>query len=57
MQMQNNIIISEDKSKAIIERLVCQLIEVNNDFSNTAIIGLQPRGVLLAGMIKNILEK
>jgi len=35
----------------IITRLACQLIENHDDFSNTVIVGMQPRGVLLAEMI------
>ena len=35
----------------IITRLACQLIENHDDFSNTVIVGMQPRGVLLAERI------
>jgi pyrimidine operon attenuation protein/uracil phosphoribosyltransferase len=35
----------------IITRLACQLIENHDDFSQSVIIGLQPRGVLLAERI------
>ncbi|MFM7727647.1 MAG: bifunctional pyr operon transcriptional regulator/uracil phosphoribosyltransferase PyrR, partial [Flavobacteriales bacterium] len=35
----------------IITRLSCQLIENHEDFTNSVIIGLQPRGVLLAERI------
>ena len=35
----------------IITRLACQLIENHDDFSNSVIIGMQPRGVLLAERI------
>jgi pyrimidine operon attenuation protein/uracil phosphoribosyltransferase len=40
----------------IITRLSCQLIENHEDFSNTVIIGLQPRGVLLAERILDQLK-
>ena len=41
----------------ILQRLACQLIENHNDFNNTVLIGLQPRGVYLADRLKAILEK
>jgi pyrimidine operon attenuation protein/uracil phosphoribosyltransferase len=39
-----------------IKRLCHQLIEVHNDFSETVIIGLQPRGIYLARRIQNELQ-
>jgi len=41
----------------ILHRLACQLIENHNDFSNTVLIGLQPRGVFLAKRLVEILRK
>lgn len=38
-------------------RLCHQLIEVHNDFSNSVIIGLQPRGIYLAHRLKTILQQ
>lgn len=38
-------------------RLCHQLIEVHNDFSNSVIIGLQPRGIYLAHRLKAILQQ
>jgi len=40
----------------ILHRLACQLIENHNDFSNTVLIGLQPRGVFLANRLMQILH-
>lgn len=40
-----------------INRLCHQLIEVHDDFSNSAIIGLQPRGIFLARRIHQTLQK
>lgn len=40
----------------VIERMAHQLIENHNDFSNSVIIGIQPRGVLLANRIKDYIE-
>jgi len=39
-----------------IDRLCRQLIEVHDDFSQSVIIGLQPRGIFLADRIKKKLE-
>ena len=38
-------------------KLVCQLIENHNDFSNTVLIGLQPRGIYLANRLSDLLKK
>jgi pyrimidine operon attenuation protein / uracil phosphoribosyltransferase len=47
----NRIIIANDHFQLIIERLCHQLIENYDDFQSTAILGIQPRGVLLAERI------
>lgn len=39
-----------------INRLCYQLIEIHNDFSNTVLIGLQPRGINVLTRIKERLE-
>lgn len=41
----------------ILHRLACQLIENHNNFSNTILIGLQPRGVFLAKRLVEILQE
>ena len=41
-------LLNEKHFEITIARLCHQLIEVHNDFSNTVIIGLQPRGVFLS---------
>ena len=41
----------------ILHRLACQLIENHVDFSNTLLIGLQPRGIFLANRLVEILRK
>lgn len=51
--MQPRIILDSKKVNLTITRLCHQLIEQHKDFSNTAIIGVQPRGVLLAERIRN----
>jgi pyrimidine operon attenuation protein/uracil phosphoribosyltransferase len=39
----------------ILHRLACQLIEKHTDFSNTVLVGLQPRGIFLAQRLKSLL--
>lgn len=39
----------------ILNRLACQLIENHNDFKDTVIIGLQPRGVFLSNRLQQLL--
>ncbi|HCA82442.1 MAG TPA: bifunctional pyr operon transcriptional regulator/uracil phosphoribosyltransferase PyrR, partial [Flavobacteriales bacterium] len=41
----------------LINRLCHQLIENHKDFSESAIIGLQPRGIYLANRLKQRLEE
>lgn len=38
-----------------LNRLACQLIENHNNFENTVLVGLQPRGIYLAERIKTLL--
>ncbi len=40
----------------ILHRLACQLIENHNDFKETVLIGLQPRGVFLANRLTKVLQ-
>jgi pyrimidine operon attenuation protein/uracil phosphoribosyltransferase len=40
-----------------LDRLTAELIENHKDFSNVAIIGLQPRGIFLADRIVQLLQK
>ena len=53
MKMKKQIVSSEQFG-IMIERLSHQLIENHGDFSNTILVGIQPRGVEFA---KRILEK
>ncbi len=54
--MSQKILLSSHEVTIILHRLACQLIEKHLDFSNTILIGLQPRGTFLAKRIKQILE-
>jgi pyrimidine operon attenuation protein/uracil phosphoribosyltransferase len=52
---KKNILNSKD-IEIILHRLACQLIENHNDFSNTVLIGLQPRGSYLANRLAELLK-
>ena len=54
--MKPRIILDSKHFEITVTRLCYQLIEVHNDFSNSVIIGLQPRGVYLARRIQKLLE-
>jgi pyrimidine operon attenuation protein/uracil phosphoribosyltransferase len=45
--MREKEIIGQRELHVILNRLCCQLIENHNDFSDSVLIGLQPRGVAL----------
>jgi len=54
--MQKKLILDQNLLEITISRLCYQLIESHNDFSNSAILGLQPRGKFLAERIKSHLD-
>ncbi len=55
--MNSKTLLNSKEIEIILNRLACQLIENHNDFSNTVLIGLQPRGIFLANRLKEILIK
>ena len=55
--MSKKILLNSTEISIILNRLACQLIEKHNDFSNTVLIGLQPRGVFLADRLTKILQE
>jgi pyrimidine operon attenuation protein/uracil phosphoribosyltransferase len=55
--MQNLILLNGQKFQVTIQRLCHQLIENHNNFSNSVLIGIQPRGVLLSQRIAKELQK
>lgn len=55
--MEHRTLLDEKKLPITITRLCYQLIENHNDFSNTVIIGIQPRGIFLAERIHQQLLK
>ena len=54
--MSQKVLLTSKEVNIILHRLACQLIENHLDFSNSVIIGIQPRGVSLAERLKIILE-
>lgn len=55
--MSQKVLLTSKEVTIILHRLACQLIEKHLDFSNTILIGIQPRGRYLAERIKQILEQ
>lgn len=55
--MSKKVLLNSKEIEIILHRLACQLIENHNDFSETVLIGLQPRGSYLAKRLASILEK
>ncbi len=55
--MQSRLILNATAFDITLSRLCYQLIENHNNFENTALIGMQPRGVFLARRIRDTLQK
>ena len=54
--MSQKILLTAIEINIILHRLACQLIENHQDFSNTVLIGIQPRGTFLAQRLIAVLE-
>lgn len=54
--MSQKVLLNAKEINIILHRLACQLIEKHNDFTNTVLIGLQPRGKFLANRLAQILK-
>ena len=54
--MSQKVLLNATEVNIILHRLACQLIENHNDFSNTVLIGIQPRGKHLANRLAHILK-
>jgi len=52
-----SVIVNSSQFALTIERLCYQLIENHGDFQNSCIIGIQPRGTLLANRIVSVLKR
>ena len=55
--MAKKTLLNEKEIFIILNRLACQLIENHHDFSNTILIGIQPRGIHLANRLVKILTE
>ena len=53
--MNKKVILNENLIRITLERLCFELIEHHNDFSNSVLIGLQPRGAALAKRLQQML--
>ena len=54
--MSKKVLLNSKEIEIILHRLACQLIENHNNFSETVLIGLQPRGSFLANRLQDILK-
>lgn len=54
--MSQKVLLNATEINIALNRLACQLIENHDDFRNTVLIGIQPRGVFLAERIKQLLQ-
>lgn len=54
--MERQVILNSKHFELTLNRLCYQLIETHNDFSDTVLIGLQPRGVNVITRLKSKLE-
>lgn len=55
--MEKQVILNEKQFELTLNRLCYQLIENHNDFSETVLIGLQPRGIHVLKRLKDRLEQ
>ncbi|WP_036383433.1 bifunctional pyr operon transcriptional regulator/uracil phosphoribosyltransferase PyrR [Muricauda sp. MAR_2010_75] len=55
--MGQRVLLTSKEINIILHRLACQLLENHLDFSNTALIGIQPRGIFLAERLAKILKE
>ncbi|APY12257.1 bifunctional pyr operon transcriptional regulator/uracil phosphoribosyltransferase [Seonamhaeicola sp. S2-3] len=55
--MSQKVLLNAKEVNIILHRLACQLIENHNDFSNTVLIGIQPRGKYLANRLAKMLTE
>jgi pyrimidine operon attenuation protein/uracil phosphoribosyltransferase len=55
--MSQKVLLNSKEVNIILHRLACQLIENHQDFKETVLIGLQPRGIYLADRIVKLLKE
>ncbi len=56
LRMSHKVLLNATEVHIALQRLACQLIENHNNFQDTVLIGIQPRGIFLAERLKSILE-
>jgi len=54
--MSQKVLLNATEVKIALHRLACQLIENHDTFTDTVLIGIQPRGIFLAERVKSLLE-
>lgn len=54
--MSQKVLLNHNEVNIILQRLACQLVEKHSNFSNTVLVGLQPRGKFLANRLKDLLK-
>ena len=54
--MEKQVILNAKHLELTLKRLSHELIESHNDFSDTVLVGLQPRGIHVVSRLKEILE-
>jgi len=54
--MSQKVLLNAKEINIILHRLACQLIENHKDFTNTVLIGIQPRGKFLANRLADMLK-
>lgn len=54
--MSQKLLLSEKEIHIILHRLACQLLERHLDFSESVLVGLQPRGTYLANRLVRLLQ-
>jgi pyrimidine operon attenuation protein/uracil phosphoribosyltransferase len=55
--MSQKVLLNATEVQIALHRLACQLIENHDTFSNTVLVGIQPRGVFLAERLKTLLQQ
>ncbi len=55
--MSQKVLLNATEVQIALHRLACQLIENHDTFSNTVLVGIQPRGIFLAERLKTMLQE
>ncbi|MCM8571065.1 bifunctional pyr operon transcriptional regulator/uracil phosphoribosyltransferase PyrR [Gramella jeungdoensis] len=55
--MSRKVLLDSNQLNIILHRLACQLVEKHNDFKDTVLVGIQPRGIYVASRIEKILKE